>query len=96
MKGLGKVLFWFGFIILIGIVMAYLILLLAGALAYVTASAILILCGVILAGTLLMLLGRAYERRGERKESIRKIQELESKVASSASATTPAADTTGA
>lgn len=90
MKGLGKVLFWFGFIVLIGIVMAYLILLLAGALAYVTASAILILCGVILGGTLLMLLGRAYERRGERKESIRKIQELESKVAASASASTPA------
>ncbi len=85
MKGFGKVLFWFGFILLIGIVMAYLILMIAGALASVTASAILILCGIILAGTLLMLLGRTYERRGEHKESLKKIEDLESKIASTSS-----------
>ncbi len=77
MKSLGKAIFWIGFIVLIGVVMAYLIIMLAGALAYVTTVSVLTLCGAILVGALLMLMGRAYERRGERKEEARKLKESE-------------------
>lgn len=75
MKPLGKALFWIGFIVLIGVVMAYLIISVAGALAYVTTTSVLTLCAAILIGALLMLMGRGYERRGERKEEEKRVKE---------------------
>lgn len=63
MKAIGKALFWIGFIVLMGVVMAYLILMLVGSLAFITTSAMLSICAVILVSGLLMLMGRGYERR---------------------------------
>lgn len=67
MDTLGKALFWLGFIVLIGVVFAYLIIMLAGSVAFATTTAVLSICAVILIGALLMLMGRGYERRAERK-----------------------------
>ena len=67
MNTLGKGLFWLGFIILIGVVFAYLIMMLAGSIAFATTAAVLSICAVILIGALLMIMGRGYERRAERK-----------------------------
>lgn len=67
MSTLGKGIFWLGFIILIGVVFAFLIILLAGSIALATTTTMLSICAVILIGALLMLMGRAYERRAERK-----------------------------
>ncbi|MDE5752425.1 MAG: hypothetical protein K2H88_07295 [Duncaniella sp.] len=77
MKSLGKALFWIGFIVLIGVVMAYLIIMLAGALAFVTTTSVLTLCAAILIGAIFMLTGRSYERKGERKEEARRVRETE-------------------
>ncbi len=67
MDTLGKGLFWLGFIVLIGVVFAYLIMMLAGSIAFATTTAVLSICAVILIGALLMIMGRGYERRAERK-----------------------------
>lgn len=67
MKSFGKGLFWIGFILLMGVVMAYLIMMLAGTLAFATWVTTLTICGIILIGGLLMLIGRTYERKGELK-----------------------------
>ncbi len=67
MKSFGKGLFWFGFILLMGVVVAYLIMMVAGTLALATWVTTLTICGVIFAGGILMLIGRGYERRGEAK-----------------------------
>lgn len=64
MKSLGKFFFWLGFIILIGVVMAYLIIMFVGSVAFATTSAALSICVIIAVGALLMLMGRNYERRG--------------------------------
>ena len=55
MKSFGKGLFWFGFILLMGVVVANLIMLM------------LTIRGVIFVGGILMLIGRGYERRSEAK-----------------------------
>ncbi len=89
MKSLGKALFWIGFIVLIGVVMAYLIITIAGALAFVTTTSVLTLCAAILIGALLMLIGRGYERRAERKAEAKRIKE-----SATATATSPASTTT--
>ncbi len=67
MGTLGKALFWIGFIILMGVVVAYLIIMFAGTLAYLTTTTVLSICALIFIGALVMLMGRAYERRSERK-----------------------------
>ena len=67
MDTLGKGLFWLGFIVLIGVVFAYLIMMIAGSIAFATTTAVLSICAVILIGALLMIMGRGYERRAERK-----------------------------
>ena len=67
MDTLGKALFWFGFIVLMGVIMAYLIIMMVGSITIATTSSVLSTCGVILVGALLMVMGRAYERRTERK-----------------------------
>ncbi|MCM1164244.1 MAG: hypothetical protein NC339_08360 [Muribaculaceae bacterium] len=67
MDTLGKGLFWLGFIVLIGVVFAYLIIIMAGSIALATTTTVLSISAVILIGALLMLMGRSYERRAERK-----------------------------
>lgn len=67
MDTFGKGLFWLGFIVLIGVVFAYLIMIIAGAIAVATTSVMLTICAAILVGALLMLLGRTYERHAECK-----------------------------
>lgn len=68
MKAFGKGLFWIGFILLMGVVVAYLILMAAGALKTATWVTDLTIIGAVLLGGLLMLLGRASERKGETKQ----------------------------
>lgn len=86
MKTLGKGLFWIGFILLMGVVMAYLIIMITGAIAFATTASALSICAIILIGGLLMLMGRAYERNGEHKAVKR---EEAAMVASEKSMTTP-------
>lgn len=46
MDTLGKGLFWLGFIVLIGVVFAYLIMMIAGSIAFATTTAVLLdMCG---------------------------------------------------
>ncbi len=71
MKAFGKVLFWIGFVALIGVVLAYLIIIISGAIAFATTTTALSICAIILIGALLMLAGRYYERSGVRKDEQR-------------------------
>ena len=80
MKALGKALFWIGFVALIGVVLAYLIIILSGAVAFATTATALSICAIILIGSLLMLMGRSYEKSGERKEELRRIQHMNTKI----------------
>lgn len=91
MKSFGKALFWIGFIVLIGVVMAYLIITIAGALAFVTTTSVLTLCAAILIGAILMLIGRGYERRGERKAEEKRIKKESEAAAATATSTTDSA-----
>lgn len=68
MKALGRALFWIGFVALIGVVLAYLIIMISGAVAFATTSTALSICAIILIGALLMLLGRHYEHSGMIKQ----------------------------
>lgn len=77
MKTLGKILFWIGFVALIGVVIAYLIIVLTGAMAFATTATALSICAIILIGTLLMLMGRSYEKSGERKEEMKRIKQMQ-------------------
>ncbi len=79
MKALGKALFWIGFVALIGVVLAYLIIILTGAVAFATTATALSICAIILIGSLLMLMGRSYEKSGERKEEMKRVRELSGK-----------------
>ena len=79
MKSLGKGIFWLGFILLMGVVMAYLIIMMAHIAAFAITSVALTMCVIILVAGLLMLLGRVYERKGEAKDLERaksKVDEL--------------------
>ena len=71
MKAFGKILFWIGFVALIGVVLAYLIIIISGALAFATTATALSICAIILIGALLMLVGRYYERSGVRRDEER-------------------------
>ncbi len=79
MKALGKALFWIGFVALIGVVLAYLIIILTGAVAFATTATALSICAIILIGSLLMLMGRSYEKSGQRKEEMKRVRELSGK-----------------
>ena len=76
MKALGKALFWIGFVALIGVVLAYLIIIISGAIAFATTATALSICAIILIGALLMLLGRHYERSGVRREEERALNSV--------------------
>lgn len=65
MKSFGKGLFWSGFILLMGVVVSYLIMMVADTLALTSRVTALTLCGVIFAGGLLMLIGRSSERHAD-------------------------------
>lgn len=67
MDTLGKILFWIGFIFLIGVAFAYLILIIAGSIAFATTSAALTICAILVISGLLMVAGRAYEHKAARK-----------------------------
>lgn len=77
MKALGRILFWIGFVALIGVVLAYLIIIITGAIATATTATALSICVIILVGALLMLLGRYYERSGMEKAQQRAIKQME-------------------
>ena len=76
MKSFGKGLFWIGFIILMGVVIAYMITMFTGVVAFASWVTALTFCGLILIGGLFMLIERGSERRGEIKISeVRPIKE---------------------
>lgn len=70
MKSFGKGMFWIGFILLMGVVIAYMITMFAGVVAFASWVTALTFCGLILVGGLFMLIGRTYERKGEMKHFI--------------------------
>lgn len=77
MKSFGKGLFWVGFIILMGVVIAYMITMFAGVVAFASWVTALTFCGLILIGGLFMLIGRTYERKGDEKGMLRRLENTE-------------------
>ena len=61
----GKYIFWTGFILTIGIVMAYIIIMIIDVTCFTSWIPSLSLCGIVLLGSILMLIGRAIERRSD-------------------------------
>lgn len=59
----GKTIFWIGFIITIGIILVYIILMLIDVTCFTTWITSLSLCGLVLLGAVLMLIGRGIERK---------------------------------
>lgn len=59
----GKTIFLTGFMITLGIIIAYLLTMIIGVEAFAGSIASLFLCGVLSAGALLMILGRVIEKR---------------------------------
>lgn len=63
MKDLGKTLFWLGFCLIIGIVLAYIIVMIVDITCLGTWVTALSVVGITLIGAVLMLVGRAMELR---------------------------------
>ena len=61
----GALLFWIGFILNIGIIIAYIILAIIDVTCFTTWITSFSLCGFVLVGAILMLIGRTIERNGE-------------------------------
>ncbi len=59
----GKIIFWTGFIITVGMILFYLILISIDVTCFTNWIGSLSLCGTVLVGSVLMLIGRALERR---------------------------------
>lgn len=59
----GRILFWIGFILTIGIVIAYIITMIVDVTCFTSWITSLTLCGIVLLGAILMLAGRSIERR---------------------------------
>lgn len=59
----GKTIFWTGFIITIGIIIAYLLTMIIGVAAFAGWIVSLSLCGIVMVGAVLMIIGRAIEKR---------------------------------
>lgn len=70
MKSFGKGLFWIGFILLMGVVIAYMITMFVGVVALASWATALTFGALIILGGIFMLIGRASERRGEMKHFI--------------------------
>lgn len=62
---LGKILFWVGFAMTISIVIAYIILIIIDVTSFTTWFISLLLCGVVLVGAILMLIGRTLEQKSD-------------------------------
>lgn len=62
MRRSGTTLFWIGFIITIGIVTAYIVTLVIDVTCFTSWITSLTLCGGVLVGSIMMLIGRAIER----------------------------------
>lgn len=58
----GRSLFWAGFILTVAVVAGFIVMMLIGVAPFTTWVSALTLCGLVLVGTLLMYLGRAFER----------------------------------
>ena len=63
MKKMGAALFWTGFILTIAIIIGYIIVMLINVTTYTSWIASLFVCGVVMSGAVLMLIGRAVERK---------------------------------
>ncbi|WP_297070726.1 hypothetical protein [uncultured Duncaniella sp.] len=77
MKSFGKGLFWIGFILLMGVVIAYMIIMFAGIVAFTTWTTSITICAIIIVSGLLMLVGRTYERKGEEKHQMKELENAE-------------------
>lgn len=58
----GKTLFWIGFVITLGVIIAYLIMMIVEVPAFTGWIASLSLCGMVLVGSVMMLMGRSIEK----------------------------------
>ena len=63
MKKMGAALFWTGFILTIAIIIGYIIVMLINVTTYTSWIESLFVCGVVMSGAILMLIGRAVERK---------------------------------
>lgn len=59
----GRILFWIGFSLTIGIVIAYIITMIIDVTCFTAWITSLSLCGIVLLGAILMLAGRSIERK---------------------------------
>lgn len=64
MSKTGKILFWVGFALIMCIVSAYLIMTYIGTTWFTTWITSLTVCGIVIVGAMMMVIGRALERRG--------------------------------
>lgn len=58
----GKTLFWVGFVLTLGVIIAYLTIMIVEVPAFTGWIASLSLCGLVLVGSVLMLMGRSIEK----------------------------------
>lgn len=58
----GKTLFWIGFVITLGVIIAYLTMMIVEVPAFTGWIASLSLCGMVLVGSVMMLMGRSIEK----------------------------------
>ena len=61
----GKILFWIGFTLTIAIIVAYIVLMAIDVTCFTTWLISLSVCGTVLVGASMMLMGRAIERHAE-------------------------------
>lgn len=59
----GSSLFWIGFLITIGIIITYIVMLIVDVTCFTTWIISLSLCGIVLVGSVMMLVGRSLERK---------------------------------
>lgn len=81
MKALGKTLFWIGFVAIIAVVLACLLIIANGPIAFATIATPLSVCAVILVSALLMLLGRTYEKSGLRRDEAKRLRNIQENAA---------------
>jgi hypothetical protein len=63
MNKMGRSIFWIGFTITVCVVIAYIVMMLIYITTFASWIASLILCGTVLLGSVLMLIGRSIERK---------------------------------
>ncbi|MCM1355120.1 MAG: hypothetical protein NC212_01785 [Staphylococcus sp.] len=95
MKSFGKGLFWIGFIILMGVVIAYMITMFVGTMAFASWVTALTFSGFIILGGLFMLIGRSSERKGELKEQKKEFDKTLNEIDSTYNKATDTTTTSG-